>query len=1336
MMSSFSFTNISLNITAFGNDGSTTAYLDVSPPISYSTANFSVTYNRPGSLSIFEFGSVNFQRSGPTPVQNNVIGPPSFSSAYTDTTGSNITVVFSENIAVGSTTFLSDFAIINSSTSIVSITSNNATSIILSLNSTLSLDDSPLLSYNDTGTNITTSLHPTLSLANFTNQPITNNVLPPPIFVNAYTNQRGDSIIVNFDKVVTLISTASPTDFAVNISGITTTSITKHNDTAINLTLDSSISSTSSLTLSYNQTTSNITNVNDLSLANFINQPITNNVLPPPIFVNAYTNQRGDNITVNFDREITLTNTTSPTDFAVNISGITTTSITRHNDTAINLTLDSSISSTSSLTLSYNQTTSDITNVNDLSLANFINQPITNNVLPPPIFVNAYTNQRGDNITVNFDREITLTNTTSPTDFAVSISGIATTSITKHNDTAINLTLDSNIPPALSLTLSYSQTTSNITNVNNLSLANFINQPITNNVLPPPIFVNAYTNQRGDNITVNFDREITLTNTTSPTDFAVNISGITTTSITKHNDTAINLTLDSSISSTSSLTLSYNQTTSDITNVNDLSLANFINQPITNNVLPPPIFVNAYTNQRGDNITVNFDREITLTNTTSPTDFAVNISGITTTSITRHNDTAINLTLDSSISSTSSLTLSYNQTTSDITNVNDLSLANFINQPITNNVLPPPIFVNAYTNQRGDNITVNFDREITLTNTTSPTDFAVSISGIATTSITRHNDTAINLTLDSNIPPALSLTLSYSQTTSNITNVNNLSLANFINQPITNNVPFFDLPSLWDTRQKITINSNQITTILQNFTLLVSISDSALSNSSVLPNGADIIFTSSDGFTILPHEIESFTNNATIGTLVAWVRLPTLSSTSDTILYMYYNVSLATTIIHDNVWDSDYEIIYHMDQSTFGAQSTLDSSGNNRHATPLFEGSTPFDSNDLVSAQIGNGINFDGVDHANGVYLELPDLTASLFYNTNFTISVWANIDVLKNWARIVDFGKGQDDNNILIAAHRTNPHLRYDMRQGTSSDGVTASDILQTGQWAYFTVVHESSGTATIYKNGASITSGAVHTSLDENRASNYIGRSNWGTDSYFDGKFDEFRLSSTARSADWIATEYANQNSPSTFLTFSAPEDRSVAITSAITNTQGYNIIITFNENIIYSVIPTTDFALNGTSATIDSITSDSSSITLNLSRNLLANETITISYTKTSGGINSTQSTDITLENFVNQPVNNNVLDTTPPVITLNGNATVYVELGSSYSEQNATTDDGSLVIIGGDTVNSSLVGNYTITYHSADSSGNNATQVNRIIVVRDTTPPAITLIGNATVYVELG
>ncbi|WOV93326.1 MAG: DUF2341 domain-containing protein [Candidatus Nitrosoabyssus spongiisocia] len=384
----------------------------------------------------------------------------------------------------------------------------------------------------------------------------------------------------------------------------------------------------------------------------------------------------------------------------------------------------------------------------------------------------------------------------------------------------------------------------------------------------------------------------------------------------------VSIVVSPSILPTTSLSLSYAHRPLNLIQVQfdnfPGSLASF-NVSVTNNVvLSPPSFSSAYTDTTGSHITVVFSENIAVGSTTFLSDFAIINSSASVNSITSNNATSIILSLNSALSFGDSPLLSYNDTGTNITNSlhPTLSLANFTNQPITNNVLSHPIFVNAYTNQQGDIITVNFDREITLISTTSPTDFTVNILGIATTGITRHNDTAINLTLDSSISftsLTSSLTLSYNQTTSNITDANNLSLANFTNQPITNNVPFFDLPSLWDTRQKITINSNQITTTLQNFTLLVSISDSALSRSSVLPNGADIIFTNSDGFTILEHEIESFTNNATTGTLVAWVRLPTLSNTSDTVLYMYYNVSSAATIIHDNVWDSDYEIIYHMD---------------------------------------------------------------------------------------------------------------------------------------------------------------------------------------------------------------------------------------------------------------------------------------------------------------------------------------------------------------------------------------------------------------------------------------
>ena len=47
------------------------------------------------------------------------------------------------------------------------------------------------------------------------------------------------------------------------------------------------------------------------------------------------------------------------------------------------------------------------------------------------------------------------------------------------------------------------------------------------------------------------------------------------------------------------------------------------------------------------------------------------------------------------------------------------------------------------------------------------------------------------------------------------------------------------------------------------------------------------------------------------------------------------------------------------------------------------------------------------------------------------------------------------------------------------------------------------------------------------------FIGQSDVFGDGAYTGNLDEIRVSSAARSADWIKTEYNNENSPSTFIT-----------------------------------------------------------------------------------------------------------------------------------------------------------------------------------------------------------
>ena len=87
-----------------------------------------------------------------------------------------------------------------------------------------------------------------------------------------------------------------------------------------------------------------------------------------------------------------------------------------------------------------------------------------------------------------------------------------------------------------------------------------------------------------------------------------------------------------------------------------------------------------------------------------------------------------------------------------------------------------------------------------------------------------------------------------------------------------------------------------------------------------------------------------------------------------------------------------------------------------------------------------------------------------------------------------------------------------------------------------------------------------------------------------------------------------------------------------------------------------------------------------------------------------------------------------DVTPPVITLVGEAVITVTLGTEYDDEGAIAEDdidgvltpfiddnGSV-----DLVDTSKVGEYTITYDVSDQAGNKAVQVTRKIIVQEDGP----------------
>jgi hypothetical protein len=98
----------------------------------------------------------------------------------------------------------------------------------------------------------------------------------------------------------------------------------------------------------------------------------------------------------------------------------------------------------------------------------------------------------------------------------------------------------------------------------------------------------------------------------------------------------------------------------------------------------------------------------------------------------------------------------------------------------------------------------------------------------------------------------------------------------------------------------------------------------------------------------------------------------------------------------------------------------------------------------------------------------------------------------------------------------------------------------------------------------------------------------------------------------------------------------------------------------------------------------------------------------------------------------------IDSVKPIIQLNGDSILYLEIGEVYYELGATAyddKDGNLDVQQIGIVDKSKVGQYKITYIAKDKTGNETTTV-RIINVLDRTKPILSIIGESVIDIEIG
>ena len=121
-------------------------------------------------------------------------------------------------------------------------------------------------------------------------------------------------------------------------------------------------------------------------------------------------------------------------------------------------------------------------------------------------------------------------------------------------------------------------------------------------------------------------------------------------------------------------------------------------------------------------------------------------------------------------------------------------------------------------------------------------------------------------------------------------------------------------PGTWAARTPLTVDPAVVDAAgtgedLVDFPLLVSVTDPSIGGQA---DGRDLVFTADDGTTRLDHELESW--NATTGALVAWVRVPELSASLDTRVFVYHgNAAAIDQQDPAGVWGAGYTSVHHLD---------------------------------------------------------------------------------------------------------------------------------------------------------------------------------------------------------------------------------------------------------------------------------------------------------------------------------------------------------------------------------------------------------------------------------------
>jgi hypothetical protein len=158
-----------------------------------------------------------------------------------------------------------------------------------------------------------------------------------------------------------------------------------------------------------------------------------------------------------------------------------------------------------------------------------------------------------------------------------------------------------------------------------------------------------------------------------------------------------------------------------------------------------------------------------------------------------------------------------------------------------------------------------------------------------------------------------------------------------------------------------------------------------------------------------------------------------------------------------------------------------------------------------------NALRFSGTS-------DYATLSSGVYFNGDFTIECWVYPTAYSRWSRVIDFGNGANNNNVLLTIANGNSQRPVIYVAGSE---ITAQDPIPLNQWTHIAAtLNGTSGI--IYINGVASASGSLPVPANVVRNNSYIGRSNWGTgDADPSAIYDDLRIWSVARSASEIQSK-----------------------------------------------------------------------------------------------------------------------------------------------------------------------------------------------------------------------